>query len=216
LLKANPLFDIRRAQQDPFIGKLDDRELRDFLTPWWTCQEQHGLVFNHVTVTNRSPFRITGVTVTISIRHSDGTKQKPKIQRLACLEIGARHRWDNLFKDVRLFGSNIRRVDVTVDCAEQRPPFGEGRRKPPPAPEFELVDEVRPAEDDIPMVEAADETPPPEEDVVLLEPAEEAPGPAGAKRAATAKAACPRCGFAGRQAWRRCPECGFVRKTRRS
>ena len=203
LLKANPLFDIRRAQEDPGIEKLDDRELRDFLTPQCACQEQHGLVFNHITIANRSPFRITDVTVTISIEYSDGTRTKLIVRRLDYLEAGAEHRWNNFFKDVQLFGSNIREVDVRVDCAEKRPPFGKGRRQPAPTRMFEMVDEKPRSKKDIPEVLPAEQPPRSEEDIPEVLPADQPPRPA----------VCPKCGFAGRKAWRRCPKCGFVRKT---
>jgi hypothetical protein len=119
LFKANPAFDVRLAQQDPAIGKLQGR-LGDVLTPRLAAHEQHGRVFNHLTVTNNSPFRVTDVTVTVVIQRSGGEKQPPIVQHLAALDAGASHRWAKFFKDTSLFGGKLT-VYVTVACAEGRP-----------------------------------------------------------------------------------------------
>jgi tetratricopeptide (TPR) repeat protein len=163
LLKVKPAFDIRLAHQDPAIAKLGDPKLREFLTPQLIGQEQHGAVFNHVTVTNRSPFRVTDVTVTVSVQRKDGSKDAPIIQHLASLDAGASHRWAKLFQDVRLFGSNIHKVDLTLDCAEAQLTRPGPRPQPPPLTAveedhaFDL--EEGPVVDDIEIVEEGPPSP---------------------------------------------------------
>ncbi len=195
LLKANPAFDIRLAHQDPCIGTLEDPQLRAFLTPRLGSQEQHGVVFNHVTVTNRSAFRVTGVTVMVTIQRTDGTTDAPIIQQLASLAGGASHRWSNLVKNTRLFGSNIRKVEMTLDCAEAQPPFRGASPPtivaPQPQPSPIPMDETRQARDTVapkrplhethhgetklPVVEVVQESAQEEDEILILELIEEIP-----------------------------------------
>jgi hypothetical protein len=178
-------------------------------------QEQHGAVFNHLTVINHSPFRVTSVKITVSIRRTDG-KTDPVV----------------------LFGGNIRKVDVWVECAEARPPFGGDQPPPPPIFDVEPADTkpeaepeavvltlaeaplrpqrnipgkpkipaLRPAdvppetEEEIPVLKAADEPPQPDDEVVVLQAFEEI------------RRKCARCRSAGKKERLPCPVCGFVPK----
>jgi tetratricopeptide (TPR) repeat protein len=118
LLLARPAFDIRVARRDPWIARLRDPALDDFLTPKWSFEEQHGLLFNHLTVENLSPFCLTSVVVRVVVTRSNRATDAQKTLRLASLGAGASRRWDNVFKDGGWLGGNIAGVRVALECAE--------------------------------------------------------------------------------------------------
>ena len=242
LLKANPGFDIRLAQLDPCISKLEDAKLREFLTPRLLYQEQHGLMFNHLTIANHSAFRVTAVTVTVRVQRRDGTTDPPVVRQVASLDAGGEHRWSNFFKHVALFGTNIKKVDVTLGCAEAEPTFVEVRPPSPPRPVTDTrrradtvagrgaADKKRQEEENIPWVEAAEESPKAAKDIPRLKGAKEvppAPGEVpvleladeipGERRANPKATVCPFCGFTGKPGLQKCPRCHSIvpRKPRR-
>jgi tetratricopeptide (TPR) repeat protein len=141
LLAVKPELDIRLLQGDPWIAELRDPQLTDFLTPKWSFEERHGLVFNRLSVTNLSPFRVTALQVRVQVVRTAGKKDEPIVLTLASLSAGRSHRWDNLFKDRGWFGGNISDVRVTLSCAE-----GEAKLvgAPPSRPDGAAIQDVLP------------------------------------------------------------------------
>jgi actin-like ATPase involved in cell morphogenesis len=159
LLAAQPSFDIRRVRGDFCIAKLPNPELTDFLTPRWTFQEQHRQVFmfNFLTVTNLSAFRLTNLQVRVQASRRDGTRGEAKVLELASLDAGASQRWPGIFEAGGWFGGNIAGVRVTLTCAE-----GEAKLVKNTSVSDSAKDEPNTlAEDDIPEVVLLNDDPAP-------------------------------------------------------
>ena len=161
------------SQRDPWIAKLPDPQLVEFLTPKWSFQERHGLVFNRLSVTNLSSFRMTALQVRVQSARSDGKKDEPTLLPLASLNAGASHLWNNVFKDRGWFGGNISDVRVALSCAEGEAKLVGASSKR--VADAELQD-VLPA-DDIPHVLPADDIPHvlPADDILDVLPADDIP-----------------------------------------
>jgi len=176
LLAVQPLFDIRRARFDPWIGKLQDADLADFLTPKWTFQEHHGRVLNWLTVINLSPFRLSALRVRVHVTRGDGKKDEPKDLELASLAAGASQRWPSVFKAGGSFGGNFTRVRVTLSCAEGEAKLVRNLSEP----DSETGPQKTILEDDIPKVLVVDDDPKaqktvPEEDLEEVVPVDDEP-----------------------------------------
>jgi hypothetical protein len=117
LLAVAPSYDWTLIQRDEAIKNCAGR-IRDFLVPRWSFTENHGAVFNDVTITNQSPFRLQLIKVTVQVTRSDGKWVAPINLRLGSLDSGSSHQWTNVFSEGGWFGSNIRDVQVSLNCAE--------------------------------------------------------------------------------------------------
>lgn len=117
LLSVDPAFDIRQAKRDFWLGTCRDPKVKDFLTPTWLFEEQHGRFFNQLTGYNLSPFRLTSIEITMTVMRSD-PKRESNSETLDSLAPLSSHRWDNIFRDGGWFGGNISQVDVSLRCAE--------------------------------------------------------------------------------------------------
>ena len=118
LLAVRPEFEIGVARHDPDIVALQDERIQAFFHPQWSFEESHGMMWNYLKVTNLSPFRLTSVVVTVWEDRADGQTTPPRQLQAAVISSGQGFQWDNIFPDGGFFGGKIRRVNVTLLCAE--------------------------------------------------------------------------------------------------
>jgi hypothetical protein len=97
--------------RDRFIRKCKASKLRKFLEPQIAVREEHGMLSNYVAVMNQSPYRISSLTIKVSIFKTDG-QRIPLRLTLDALDSGAWHRWENVINDCGWFGHKIRSVTL--------------------------------------------------------------------------------------------------------
>jgi actin-like ATPase involved in cell morphogenesis len=118
LFETNPEFDVSTLHQENAIMK--HTELKSLLRPKFEHEKDWGVMFNHITITNKSPFTVHEIKVTAPVtRVVNGSKQRENVTRsLGRLKPGEAHRWDKTFQDAGWFGGNIESVTVNVSCRE--------------------------------------------------------------------------------------------------
>lgn len=118
LFEINSDFDISTLHQEKAIMKQD--ELKRLLRPKFEHEKDWGVMFNHITITNKSPFNVHEIKVDAPlIRVVNGSKKCENVTRsLGKLKPGEAHRWDNTFQDAGWFGGNIESVTVNISCRE--------------------------------------------------------------------------------------------------
>jgi actin-like ATPase involved in cell morphogenesis len=114
---------LRHPRDHSFVAVLKDKRiqkaaekhppLKSFLQPIWAYTENHGMFWNHVTVTNHSPFALSSVVV--SVRSRQNGKVKKKKLKVSRLEGFGSKEWKEVFTEGGFGGNNISNVDISLE-----------------------------------------------------------------------------------------------------
>ena len=111
-------FDPRVVRRETIL--MGDEKIRQLLTPNIVINEDHGMLLNHITITNHSVFVVHSIGVTASFLRTDGKIEKAEkvVRTTNKLEPGESYSWKPAFPNASLFGGNISQVSVVLKCQE--------------------------------------------------------------------------------------------------
>jgi hypothetical protein len=117
----NPTFDIRLVQREAaFRDCVNDPRVRALFEPVLSVTENHGVVFNDVTVTNGSAYRVTNVGVRVQVVRQGGKPDAPFTVSFAEIAPGTAQSQNGVFKNAGWFGGDVERVETLVVTCDQQ------------------------------------------------------------------------------------------------
>jgi molecular chaperone DnaK len=117
----NPTFDIRLVQgEGDFRDCVNDPRVCAFYEPALSVSENHGAVFNDVTVTNGSAYRVTNVKVRVRVLRQGGKSDAPFTVSFAEIAPGRAQSQSGVFKNAGWFGGDVEKVETLVVACDQQ------------------------------------------------------------------------------------------------
>jgi hypothetical protein len=117
----NPTFDIRAVQgEGEFQDCVNDPRVSALFEPALSVTENHGAVFNDVTVTNGSAYRVTNVRVRVQVVRQGGKSDAPFSVAFPEIAAGTAQSQNGVFKNAGWFGGDVERVDAVVLTCDQQ------------------------------------------------------------------------------------------------
>jgi len=117
----NPNFDIRLVQrEDAFQDCRNNPRVGWLFEPTLSVTENHGAVFNDITVTNGSPYRVSNVIVSVQVQRQGGKSDVPFTVSFAEIASGTSQIQYRVFKNPTWFGVGVEKVETVVIACDQR------------------------------------------------------------------------------------------------
>jgi molecular chaperone DnaK (HSP70) len=131
----NPSYDIRLIQGEAdFRDCVNDPRVHAFFEPDLSVTENHGAIFNDVTVINRSIYKVTNVEVRVHLARQEGKRDAPFTLHFREILPGITQSKHGVFKNAGWFGGDVENVEAMVVACDQKFHYSRTgkRRKAPP------------------------------------------------------------------------------------